>query len=89
MDTFLHILIIGFAVGYVTELAGDLLIDYVDARILKQSATLPLAFGGLLLFGYFDWTLVVTAPAAGFVALAIMKIVNRPVILQSVAQRRI
>jgi len=88
METLIHVILVGFAVGYVTELVSELLDIYIEPKMFKQIATVPLAIGGLILLGNLDWGLVVTAPAAGFVALSMMRIVNRPVILQNVAQRR-
>lgn len=89
METLIHVLLVGFAVGYITELASELLDIYIEPKNLKQFASVPLALGGLILMGHLDWQLIVTAPAAAFVALAMMRIVNRPVILQNVAQRRV
>lgn len=87
MDTLIHVILAGMAVGYVTELLGTILEPWVDSSLLKMWATLPLSVGALYLLGHFDLTLVTLAPAAGFFALIIMKVVNRPVILQNVAQR--
>lgn len=88
MDTFISVLIVGMAVGYVTELASSLLEAFISPKTLKMLLTVPLSLGGLyLITGTLDWQLVVMAPASGFFALAIMAVVNRPVILQNVAQR--
>lgn len=87
MDILIHVLIAGMAVGYVTELLGSLLDSWVDPTTLKMWLTVPLSAGALFLWGHFDFTLITLAPAAGFFALVLMKVVNRPVILQNVAQR--
>jgi hypothetical protein len=87
MDTLISVLIVGMAVGYLTELASSLLELFISPKTVKMVFTVPLSLGGLYLLGYFDWSLVVLAPAAGFTALALMSVVSRPVILQSVAQR--
>jgi hypothetical protein len=87
MDTLITVIVIGMAVGYVTELLSNLLELYITPKTLKLVTSTPLSVGAFYLFGIFDWTLIVLAPAAAFFALAAMSIVNRPVILQSVAQR--
>lgn len=87
MDMLIHVILAGMAVGYITELLGTILDTWVDPTLLKLWTTLPLSVGALYLLGHFDLTLVTLAPAAGFFALIIMKVINRPVILQNVAQR--
>lgn len=87
MDILISVIIAGMAVGYVTELLSTLLDFWVEPKTVKMITTVPLATGALYLLGIFDWSLVVLAPASGFLALAIMSVVNRPVILQNVAQR--
>lgn len=88
MDIFISVLLVGMAVGYVTELASSLLELYVSPKTLKMVLTVPLSLVGLyFMTGALDWRLAVLAPASGFFALAIMAVVNRPVILQSVSQR--
>lgn len=87
MDILITVIIVGMAVGYVTELLSNLLEFYITPKTLKLITSTPLSVGALYLLGIFDWTLIVLAPAAAFFALATMSIVNRPVILQSVAQR--
>lgn len=87
MDTLIHVILAGMAVGYITELLGTILDSWVDSSLVKLWTTLPLSAGALYLFGHFDLTLITLAPAAGFFALVMMKVVNRPVILQNVAQR--
>lgn len=88
MDTFIAVLLVGMAVGYITELISSLLEPFIEPKTLKMWLTVPLSLGGLyLLTNTLDWKLAVLAPAAGFFALAVMAVVNRPVILQNVAQR--
>jgi hypothetical protein len=88
MDTFISVLLVGMAVGYITELLSSLLEMYIEPKTLKMWLTVPLSLGGLyLMLGTLTWQLAVLAPAAGFFALAVMAVVNRPVILQNVAQR--
>jgi hypothetical protein len=88
MDTFISVLIVGMAVGYITEFFSSLLEPFIDPKNLKMALTVPLSLGGLyLMLGTLTWQLVVLAPAAGFFALAVMAVVNRPIILQNVAQR--
>jgi hypothetical protein len=88
MDIFISVLLVGMAVGYLTELLASTLELFISPKTLKMILTVPMSAGGLYLFtGTLDWSLVVLAPAAGFFALAIMSVVNRPIILQSVQQR--
>ena len=88
MDIFISVILVGMAVGYVTELLSSLLEDYISPKNLKMILTVPLSLGGLYLsLGTLNWSFVVLAPASGFFALAVMSVVNRPMILQNVAQR--
>lgn len=87
MDILISVIVVGMAVGYLTELSASLLELFLSPKTIKMLLTVPLSIGGLYLLGYFDWSLIVLAPAAGFVALSLMSIVNRPVVVQSVAQR--
>lgn len=69
------------AVGYVTEFIAGIIDNWVDSSITKRVTTLP--FGALFswLLGVEGLALVVATPAAGFFALVILSIINRPVIL--------
>lgn len=87
MDLLIQILIIGMAVGYLTELIGSLLASWVSSGTTKRTLTLPLG----ALFGWWigvaPHLLVLVAPAAGFFALAVLSIVNRPVVLSGSNRR--
>jgi hypothetical protein len=87
MDTLIIVIIAGMAVGYVTEALSSLLEYWVEPKTLKLVLTIPLSVGALYFLGIFDLSVIALAPAAAFFALAVMSIVNRPVILQNVAQR--
>jgi len=91
MDTLINIFIAGMAVGFATEFIGGL-IDYFtpyESRFTKQLLAAP--FGALFcwLLGVTGWPLLVGAFAAGFLALAIMFFINRPVSIQQVMSRRL
>lgn len=81
MEFFLTIIVVGMAVGYLTELLSSLLSDYLSVSLTKKIATLPLG----LLFSWFAGVqgllLLVAAPAAGFFALVVMTFLNRPVVV--------
>lgn len=75
------------AVGYLTELIGSLLSPWVSAGNTKKALTLPLgAFFGWWI-GVEPYLLVLVAPAAGFLALVILLIINRPVVLSGTGRR--
>lgn len=87
MELLLISIVAGMAVGYLTELAGSLLSTWISTGLLKQILTLPLGALFSWLLGIEGWTLVVTAPAAGFFALAIMSIINRAVVVTGGSRR--
>lgn len=82
-DTLISVLLVGFAVTYIVELLD---LSYLGAWISKASMntyfTLPLSFGGIFVLSQtFYWQMLVTVPAATFVALALSKYINKPVIV--------
>jgi hypothetical protein len=88
MDTLISIILVGFAVGYLIEFLGDLFQFYLDPALIKKWGSLPLSVGGCFLLEGFTLGTIVMAPAAAFVGLGVIKLLNRPIILQNVAQRR-
>lgn len=77
MDLLLEILIVGMAVGYITELVALIL----RPAWVKTGLTLPLAAAGHYLFSGLDWQLAISAPASGFFALVIISLISRPVVV--------
>ena len=87
MDILIQVVIVGMAVGYLTELIGSLLASWVSSGNTKRALTLPL--GALLgwWIGVEPHLLILVAPAAGFLALVVLSIVNRPVVLSGSNRR--
>lgn len=81
MELLLIVVIAGMATGYVTELAASLTADWWSTSITKRVLTIPLGVLFSWLLGVTGLALVVTAPAAGFLALVVMSIINRPVVV--------
>lgn len=83
MEFLFNVIIVGFAVGYITELVSSFLASYVSTSLTKKLLTLPLGLLFSWLAGVQGALLFIAPPAAGFVALVIMTLINRPVVLQS------
>jgi hypothetical protein len=87
MELLIQVVLIGMAVGYLTELISSLLSSWIATGTTKKSLTLPLG----ALFGWWigvePQLLILVAPAAGFLALVILSIVNRPVVLSNASRR--
>jgi hypothetical protein len=77
------------AITYATELIGSIVGRLFDPTLLKRILTLPFGIGACWLMGIEGSGLAVAGPAAGFFSLAIMIILNRPVTVQQVVQRRL
>lgn len=88
MDIFISILIAGFAAGYIVEFLGSLLGRWIPSKLIKQVFTLPLSYGALWLLGINDPQVFVYTAASGFVSLAIMAFVSKPVEVTQVVNRR-
>lgn len=82
-DTLISVILVGLAVTYILELL-DLTI--LGAWIGKSNINIffaaPLSFGGVYLFEGLTLDLVVLAPAATFVSLALTKYLNKPTVVQ-------
>ena len=76
MENFFYIIIVAAAVAYVLELIVAFL--PISPSLVKLILTLPLSTGGLFLLNVSLPYLIVCAPAATFVALAMLKLVNKP-----------
>jgi hypothetical protein len=81
MELLIQVILIGMAVGYLTELVSSLLSSWVGTGTTKKALTLPL--GALLgwWIGVEPHLLVLVAPGAGFLALVVLSLINRPVVL--------
>jgi hypothetical protein len=88
MDILISILIAGFASGYFVEFASSLLSRWFAPRTIKLSLTFPLSLIALWLLGITDPKIFVYACASGFVSLAIMAFVSKPVEVTQVVNRR-
>ena len=75
VDYLLAVLIVGLAVSYFVELVD---VGFFLRRTINMVLPIPLSIGGLYLLGYWDTSLIVTVPAAIFVALYIGKQLNKP-----------
>lgn len=87
MEFLVTIVIAGMAVGYVTEFIAGLLDRWIDSGIIKRVTTLPLGALFLWLLGVEGLALIVATPAAGFFALVILSLINRPVVLTGGSRR--
>jgi hypothetical protein len=85
MDILISIVITGMAVGYITELLSSLV---SNPKLIKMILTLPLSVLSLWLLGYLGVQLFVGAFAAAFFALFALLIVNRPVSVTNLTNRR-
>jgi hypothetical protein len=81
MDTLIEILITALTISYFIGAVEA----YFNLGKLKGFISLPIAAGIFYLFGYFWQDILILAPAASFVSLAIMMLLDRP---QTVQTRR-
>lgn len=88
MDILIETILVGAAVGYVTEFLVSLA-DWLGNKFVKALLTISLSVGAFYLLGHFDTRLVVLAPAAGFFALVVLSLVTKPVAIQNIANRRL
>lgn len=88
MDTFIYLIIVGFAVAFITEFASTILETWIDPSGIKKWSTLPLAIVGCWVAGIAGLELVIASPAAAFVSLAALWVINRPITIQQVTTRR-
>jgi hypothetical protein len=88
MDIFITIVIAGFAAGYIVEFFGSLLGRWLSIKLIKQLFTLPFSFVALWVLGIHDPVIFVYTAASGFISLAIMAFVSKPVEVTQVVNRR-
>jgi hypothetical protein len=91
MSELTTVIVIGFAVGFTTELIG-LPFDRwtsLDTRAIKQFLSAPIGALIAYLLGVTGiWNIVVDGVAASFVSLVILNWMNRPVQIQQVVSGR-
>jgi hypothetical protein len=83
MEFLLNVIVVGMAVGYVTEFISGLLSKWMSSSATKRLTTLPLSALFLWILGTEFTSLIVGVPAAGFFALVILSFINRPVLINS------
>jgi uncharacterized membrane protein YoaT (DUF817 family) len=88
MDTLFTLIIAGFAVAFVTEFVSTILDDWIDPTGIKKWSTLPLSVLACWAAGITGSELVLSSPAAAFVSLAALWVINRPITIQQVTTRR-
>ena len=85
MDTLIWIIIAASAAAFTSQLIGVFLpfawYGYIDGVL-----TAPLSALALWLVGLTGWELVISSLAAGFLATATMKVLNRPVAVQQISR---
>jgi hypothetical protein len=87
MDILINIIVVGFAVAYLIELLTSFAESPAVVRVAKVVLTLPLSFLGCWYLDIIGFPLVVAGPAAAFVSLAVMVILNRPAPTQVINRR--
>lgn len=88
MDTLIWIIIAAAAAAFTAQLLGVLLSLFMDQTLLVGVITAPIAGVFLWLAGLTDWTLIIGALAAGFFATASIKLLSRPVSVQTIPRGR-
>ncbi len=88
MDILIAVIVAGMAVGYVTELTVSLFERFLNPRIIKLILTLPLSYLACWLLGITGIPLIVAGPAAAFFSLGALLLLNRPVTIQTINNRR-
>jgi hypothetical protein len=79
MDTLIEILITAFSISYFIGAVDT----FFNLGKLKGFIALPIASGIFYLWGYFWQDILILAPAATFVSLAIMMLLDRPQTIQT------
>lgn len=83
MDTLIVILISGMAVAYLTELITTFTEEFFSPRIVRAVLTLPLSITACWFLDLTNFELAVGSSAAAFFSLALLRVVNRPAIVQT------
>lgn len=88
MDILFVAIVSGMAVSYITELLSSVAGTVISPRLIKLTLNLPLS---LLACWYLDLTgfeLIVGGFAAAFFSLAVLQLLNRPVSVTNLTNRR-
>ena len=88
MDILFIVIISGMAVSYITELLSNVVGEYFSPRIIKLVLTLPLSFLSVWFLNLSGFEVVVGGFAAAFFSLAVLQLLNRPVTIANVSNRR-
>jgi hypothetical protein len=88
MDTLIGIVISGLAVSFTIEYINTLTGNFFNPAIVRMILTLPLAFIACWYLDITSFTLVVAAPAAGLVSVAVTQLVTKPASVTQVVPRR-
>jgi hypothetical protein len=83
MDLLLSVIIVGMAAGYVTETLAMLF----DRPYIRLLSTLSTSAAGLYFLGVWGTELVIATLAAGFFSAMLLKVINRPVVLNNSLRR--
>lgn len=87
MEFLTVVIVSGMAVGYITEFVSGLLERWIPSTITKRVMTLPLGTLFNWLLGTSGLALIVATPASGFFALAVLSLINRPMVINSSNRR--
>jgi NhaP-type Na+/H+ or K+/H+ antiporter len=83
MDLLISVIIVGMAAGYVTETLAML----YDRPYIRLLSTLSVSAAGLYFSGVVGTSLVIATLAAGFFSALLLKVINRPVVVDSLRRR--
>lgn len=78
IDTLISVLLVSFASVYFIEFIDLIFYTLIEKSTVNRFLSAPLNFGGLWLFGYHEWYLLVLVPATTFISLLLYQFVNRP-----------
>lgn len=87
MTTLISIIISGLSAGYIIEFINSLLPDNFH-RLSKQILTPLINLAALFALGFADYKLFVYTPAAGFISLALMSFISKPVEIAQIVRGR-
>jgi hypothetical protein len=83
MDLLISVIIVGMAAGYVTETIAMV----YDRPYVRLLSTLSMSGAGLYFLGVWGADLILATFASGFLSALLLKVINRPVVLNSSLRR--
>lgn len=83
MDTLIVVILSGMGVAYITELIATIGEGLFSARIIRLVLTLPLAILACWFLDLTGFELAVGSSAAAFFSLALLRLINKPAIVQT------